>query len=80
MDQLLLDIGIKEGIFAVLFIWLLYTTMKKSQEREDKLYTFLEGMKTEFAKLVGSYEKLSEDVDSIRKDIELDRKNKKGEV
>lgn len=70
MDQILLDIGLKEGIFAILFIWLLFHVINASKAREDKLYNFLDGMKEEFAKLVGSYESLSNDVADIRSDID----------
>jgi hypothetical protein len=69
MEQALLDFGMKEGLFAALFIWLLYSTMKRSEEREDKLYSFLDGMKDEFAKLVESYASLADDVAEIRDDL-----------
>jgi BhlA holin family len=69
MEQLLLEFGLKDGIFVGLFIWLLIHQMKTSQSREDKLYGFLDSMKTEFAKLVGSYEALSKDVSEIREEL-----------
>lgn len=69
MEQLLLEFGLKDGIFVGLFIWLMIYTFKKSDERENRLYTFLDGMKMEFAKLVGSYEQLSKDVNEIREEL-----------
>lgn len=76
IDQLT-QIGIKEGIFALLFIWLLIDTKKESKAREDKLYNFLDGMKEEFSKLVHNYESLSSDVEDIKNDIKF--KQNKGD-
>ncbi|MBE7117271.1 bacteriocin [Bacillus paranthracis] len=77
MLEQLAQVGLKEGIFALLFIWLLVDTKKESKEREDKLYNFLDGMKDEFSKLVHNYESLSSDVEDIKNDIKF--KQQKGE-
>lgn len=69
IDDQLFNIGVQDGIFAGLFIWLLLKQMKQSEAREEKLYNFLEDMKAEFAKLVGSYERLSNDVAEIREEL-----------
>ncbi|CUB09208.1 hypothetical protein BN2127_JRS1_00992 [Bacillus cereus] len=77
MLEQLAQIGLKEGIFALLFVWLLVDTKQESKAREEKLYNFLDGMKEEFAKLVYNYESLSNDVEDIKNDIKL--KKDKGE-
>jgi BhlA holin family len=69
MEQLFLEFGLRDGIFAGMFVWLLIYVLNTSRERENKLYNFLEDMKTEFAKLVGSYERLSNDVAEIREEL-----------
>lgn len=69
METLLLEFGLKDGIFVGLFIWLLMYVLRKSDARENKLYTFLDDMKFEFAKLVGSYESLAKDVNEIREEL-----------
>ena len=69
MEQLLLEFGLKDGIFVGMFVWLLVYVLKTSREREEKLYTFLDEMKTQFAKLVGNYESLSKDVSDIKDEI-----------
>lgn len=69
MDTLMLEFGLKDGIFAALFIWLLIYVLNTSKSRETRLYNFLDGMKVEFAKLVGSYESLSKDVNEIRQEL-----------
>ncbi|MDF9638783.1 BhlA/UviB family holin-like peptide [Bacillus cereus] len=74
MLEQLAQIGIKEGIFALLFVWLLVDTKQESKTREEKLYSFLDGMKDEFAKLVHNYESLSSDVEDIKNDIKFKQK------
>ena len=69
MESLLLEFGLKDGIFVGMFIWLLIYVLRKSDARENKLYSFLDGMKVEFAKLVGSYESLAKDVNDIREEL-----------
>ncbi|UDY80751.1 holin [Geobacillus phage GR1] len=69
MEQALMELGLKDGIFVALFVWLLIYVLKTSKERENKLYTFLDDMKNEFRKLVGSYENLSKDVREIRQEL-----------
>ena len=69
MEQLLLEFGLKDGIFVGMFIWLLVYVLKTSKEREDKLYSFLDEMKMQFAKLVANYENLSKDVSEIKVEI-----------
>ena len=77
MEQALLEFGLKDGIFGAMFVWLLVYVLKTSKQREDraevreeKMYSFLDEMKLQFAKLVGSYEKLSGDVSEIKQDID----------
>lgn len=81
MEEILLNIGLKDGIFAAMFIWLLVYVLKTTREREDKaavredkLYTFLNDMKIEFSKLVGNYENLSKDVTEIKNEIHSKKK------
>jgi hypothetical protein len=69
MEQLLLEFGLKDGVFVGMFIWLFVYVLRTTKEREDKLFGFLDGMKIEFAKLVGSYESLSKDVAEIREEL-----------
>ena len=69
LEELLLEFGLKDGIFVGMFVWLLVYVLKTSKEREEKLYTFLDEMKQQFAKLVGNYESLSKDVSAIKEEI-----------
>lgn len=73
MEQLLIEFGLKDGIFVGLFVWLLIYVLNTNKERETKLYKFLDDMRGEFSKLVASYERLSGDVSEIKDDIEATR-------
>ncbi len=48
-----------------------------NEYREEKLYSFLDGMRDEFAKLVKQYERLSNDVEDIKGELKEHRQ--KGE-
>lgn len=76
MEQLLLEFGLKDGIFVGLFVWLFLYVLRTTKERENKLFGFLDDMKVEFGKLVGSYESLSRDVTEIREELhnKMDKK------
>lgn len=74
----------KESIFAVLFVFLLFKQFKQTETqqsenkfREDKLYSFLDAMKGEFAKLVKQYERLSDDVEDIKEELQYHKKQEK---
>jgi hypothetical protein len=77
LDQLLMEFGLKDGIFVGLFVWLLIYVLNTSKERESRLLTFLDGMKEEFAKLVGSYESLSKDVNEMKDEFSEFKENRK---
>lgn len=66
----------KETVFAVLFIWLFFRQIRQSETRENKLYTFLDNMKDEFAKLVKQYERLSNDVEDIKEELKIHKGEK----
>jgi len=34
----LMNVAVQQGVWAVLFVWLLVETRKEAQKREDKLY------------------------------------------
>lgn len=68
-----MEVGIKDGIFAILFIYLFHSERTNAKEREEKLYTFLAEMKEEFSKLVDNYESIAEDVSDIRQRLDKEK-------
>lgn len=73
----------KESVFAILFVYMLIRQIKHSErqqadssQREEKMYSFLNGMKDEFAKLVTQYERLSNDVEDIKEELKYHKGEK----
>lgn len=75
MEELLMSLASKEGLFAVMFITLFLFQIVESRKREDRLMRFVDSISEQFEKLANQYEKLADDVDEIRVDMkDLSRK------
>ena len=61
----LIEIAISNGIFAGLFVWLLFYTLKDSKKREEKYLKVIDKLSTQFEVL----EEVKEDVAEIKRDI-----------
>lgn len=62
MDTLspdMLKMVISQGIFAVLFVWLLYDTRKESKAREEKLMAHIEKSEEAHTQIIHAIEILS---------------------
>ena len=62
----LLELAISNGIFAALFVWLLFYTLKDSKKREEKYLKVIDKLSTQFELL----EEVKEDVEEIKKKLE----------
>ncbi|MCX0388850.1 bacteriocin [Clostridium perfringens] len=51
-----------QGVFAALFVWLLWDTRKESRERENKLNNLIDKLADKF----NVVEDIKEDVDTIK--------------
>ena len=69
MEQILLELASKEGLFAVMFVALFIYQILDSRNREKRLMDFMDEITKQFEHLAKQYEKLAEDVDEIRKDM-----------
>lgn len=77
VEDMILKAATNQGFFAVLFVAMLVYQLRenkmnqeKAEKREEKLTNFLDDMKNQFASLVRQYERLSDDVEDIRKKID----------
>ncbi|SDC80356.1 BhlA holin family protein [Terribacillus halophilus] len=61
-----LDTWVGQGIFCVLFVWMLMTTMKESRQREDKLLNQIEKQNAAQEKIVSSLERLELQIQDIK--------------
>ena len=55
----ILKMLISQGIFAVLFVWLLYDTRKEAKAREEKLMAQIEKSEEAHAQIIHAIETLS---------------------
>lgn len=69
MFELPLEMIATQGIFAILFVWLLVSTKKESKEREDRLMAHVEKTTETLDVLSNRMERVSTKVDHI--DIRL---------
>lgn len=70
MEAEIIKLAASQGLFAMLFVALLFYVLRYNEKREERLLTCLE-------KLTSQYEGLSHDVGEIKTDIE-DIKKKQG--
>jgi hypothetical protein len=62
MEQKIMKLASSQGLYAVLFVALLFYVLKTNQQREERLMSCLE-------KLSQQYENLSRDVAEIKEDL-----------
>ncbi|WP_346234442.1 BhlA/UviB family holin-like peptide [Lysinibacillus telephonicus] len=83
MEHLPLDMFVSQGIFAVLFVWLLINSRKESKEREDRLMTHLEKTTDTLELLTTRMETIGTKVENIDNRLtvfESDVKSMKGDM
>ena len=66
MIEQLLEMAIPYGIFALLFIWLLYTTNKRNELREDMYQKMIQKNQKVISELAKSFNSLSNDIPEIK--------------
>lgn len=65
MESEIVKYVITQGIFCVLFVWLLMDTRKDSKERESKYQQTIDKL----ASSIGTIEDIKEDVEDIKEKI-----------
>jgi hypothetical protein len=68
--NMMLELLNSNTVFGALFIYLFYNVLTTSKEREEKLMTFLDEMKDQFAKLSENFGKMEKDVDEIKQKLD----------
>ncbi|EFV79049.1 holin [Cytobacillus oceanisediminis] len=54
------------GVFAILFVWLLYSTRKEAIDRENKLTAQIEKQNEAQEKIVSSLERLETQIQNLK--------------
>lgn len=67
------DFVIKQGIWCVLFVWMLLQTQKKNDEREDKLTAIMTQQGEKLAEITNTLDRMNERLERIeeKQDKEL---------
>jgi len=63
-----IDLWLSQGVFAILFVWLLMDTRKESKVREDKLTAQIERQNIAQEKIVSSLERLELQISQLKED------------
>ena len=61
-----IDMFISNGLFAVLFVWLLLDTRKEAKNREDKLTAQIDKQNEQMGRIVQSLERLETQISNIK--------------
>lgn len=66
ISQVPLDVWLSNGIFALLFVWLLFDTRKEAKAREDKLSAQIDRQNESMDKIVLSLQALEQQISSLK--------------
>ncbi|MGG6440494.1 BhlA/UviB family holin-like peptide [Saccharococcus caldoxylosilyticus] len=62
LTQIPIDFWMSQGVFALLFVWLLHDTRKEAKEREQKLIAQIEKQNEAQDRIVQSLERLEQQI------------------
>lgn len=68
LTQVPVDVWLSQGLFALLFVWLLIDTRKEAKSREDKLTAQIEKQNIAQEKIVQSLERLEMQISQLKED------------
>ncbi|MGJ3196934.1 BhlA/UviB family holin-like peptide [Peribacillus frigoritolerans] len=71
----ILSMFLKEGGFAALFVWMLYSTMKTNKEREANYQAVIEKNQDVIETQAQAFSTLAQDVNEIKQIIVSENKN-----
>lgn len=68
LTQVPIDVWLSQGIFALLFVWLLIDTRKEAKAREDKLSAQIDKQNEQMGRIVQSLERLETQITSLKEE------------
>ncbi|HDR4886245.1 TPA: bacteriocin biosynthesis protein [Bacillus cereus] len=69
MEEQIFNSMIQQGAFAALFVWMLFTTQKKNEQREEKYQKVIEKNQSVIEEQAKAFGSLSKDVSDIKQKI-----------
>lgn len=76
MEEQIFNIFLKEGGYALLFVWMLFSTMKNNKEREIRYQQVIDKNQTVIEEQAKAFSSLSKDVTEIKQIIVDEKGNK----
>lgn len=74
MDEQIFNIFLKEGGYALLFVWMLFSTMKNNKEREKEYQEVIKQNQEVISEQAKAFSSLAKDVSEIKQIIVDDQK------
>lgn len=68
LTQIPIDLWVSQGVFAILFVYLLLDTRKESKVREEKLSSQIDKQNEAQEKIVLSLQALEQQITSLKED------------
>ncbi|MBW3491125.1 BhlA/UviB family holin-like peptide [Bacillus sp. FDAARGOS_1420] len=69
MEDAIFNSMVQQGAFAALFVWMLFTTQKKNEQREEQYQKVIEKNQEVITKQAEAFGDLSKDVSEIKQKI-----------
>jgi len=69
MQDAIFNSVIQQGAFAMLFVWMLFTTQKKNEERENNYQTVIEKNQNVIQEQAKAFTSISKDVNEIKQKL-----------
>lgn len=69
MEDVIFEMVVKQGVFAVLFVWMLFTTQKKNELREEKYQDVIDKNQSVIEEQAKAFTSISKDVSDIKQKI-----------
>ena len=73
MEAEIFNVFVKQGGYALLFVWMLFTTMKNNKERETKYQEVIDKNQTVIEEQAKAFTSISKDVTEIKQILTDDK-------
>lgn len=69
MEEQIFNSMIQQGAFAALFVWMLFTTQKKNEQREEQYQKVIEKNQNVIEEQAKAFSSLSKDLSDVKQKI-----------
>jgi hypothetical protein len=76
MEEQVFNMFIKEGGFALLFVWMLFSTMKNNKERETKYQEVIDKNQSVIEEQAKAFSSIAKDVTEIKQILVVEKGDK----